>query len=368
MLRRRDLRAIGGPELRGGAPTSEHSECVSLPFRRSYGPRLLVATIDGRGTPNVIPLGSAWRLTVTSIQGRLMIASLWLRRNKKFYADPKSMRDHLSVHQDPRRARPPGWLTRRFGVERVDIDGHPTFTITPRSAVPGALHVFHMHGGGFVESPEPHHWRFAARIAERLGCRYTMPMYPLAPQHAHPEITGMVESAYTRVMTTTPPNRRLVFGDSAGGTLALTLTRHLRERGQDQPAAIALFSPWIDLATDDPDSLRIDPVDPELGVIGLRQAGHWYAAGRALYDPDISPAFADIAGSPPISVFIGHRDILLPDARRIAELGQRAGVRVDLHEYRGMFHNWIMKNIPEASDAIEQLLAFVHDATHGTGS
>lgn len=92
----------------------------------------------------------------------------------------------------------------------------------------------------------------------------------------------MVEEAYRQSMSHTDPQDRVILGDSAGGTLALTLIRHLRERGlaREQPARIAVFSPWIDLATDDPMSWRIDPIDPELGVTGLRQAGHWFAGSR----------------------------------------------------------------------------------------
>ncbi len=132
------------------------------------------------------------------------------------------------------------------------------------------------------------------------------------------------------------------------------------------PRALALFSPWIDLATDDPLSRAIDDRDPELGVTGLQQAGRWYAGDRAIDDPEISPAFADLTGLSPIVVFTGDRDILLPDARRIEELGEKAGVPVELHEYRGMFHNWIMKNIPEARRATDELVRFLDTVEKGT--
>lgn len=94
----------------------------------------------------------------------------------------------------------------------------------------------------------------------------------------------------------------------------------------------------------------------------MQQAGRWYAAGRALDDPHISPAFADLTGIAPTIVFIGHRDILLPDARRIEQLGAAAGVPVELHEYRGMPHNWIMKKIPEGRRAVDELVRFLRGA------
>ncbi|OXR45770.1 Monoterpene epsilon-lactone hydrolase [Nocardia cerradoensis] len=101
-------------------------------------------------------------------------------------------------------------------------------------------------------------------------------------------------------------------------------------------------------------------------MTGLKQAGRWYAAGRALDDPEISPAFADLTGLAPAIVFIGLRDILLPDARRVRELGAAAGVPVELHEYPGMPHNWIMKKIPEARRATDELVVFLHTAAAQT--
>lgn len=297
---------------------------------------------------------------MTSLRARALIAWMRLRRNDRFYAEPSVMRNRLPEHQRPSRSHPPRRMLDTHSVTGRTIGDRRVYTITPLDGPTSPQHVFHIHGGGFVEAPEHHHWRFAGEIVDRLGCTYTMPMYPLAPENDHDTIVPVVERAYEQCLGDTAPGNRIVFGDSAGGTLALTLARHLRERGEPQPAALALFSPWIDLATDDELSLVLDDRDPELGVSALKQAGRWYAGARALDDPEISPAFADLTGLPPIAVFIGHRDILLPDARRVRELGDAAGVPVELHEYPGMVHNWIMKTIPEAGRAIDQLEEFLN--------
>lgn len=36
-----------------------------------------------------------------------------------------------------------------------------------------------------------------------------------------------------------------------------------------------------------------------------------------------------------------------------------SGVRVDFHQYDGMFHNWLMQPIPEGARARTQLARFV---------
>lgn len=303
---------------------------------------------------------------MTSLGARLLAARMRLRHNDYFYADPAAMRAGIGRHQAPERSRPPRKLLATCDVAERMVEGHSVYTATPKCGPSSGLHIVHLHGGGFVEAPESHHWRFARTLVQRLGCTYTLPMYPLVPEHDHSVIVPWVERVYADLTADVAPGDRIVFGDSAGGTLALSLARHLRERGQPQPGALALFSPWIDLATDDRLSLAIDDTDPELGVTGLKQAGAWYAAGRALDDPEISPAFADLRGLAPCVVFIGHRDILLPDARRIQELGAAAGVPVELHEYPAMVHNWIMKNIPEARQATDELVRFLCTATTRT--
>ncbi|MGZ8177842.1 alpha/beta hydrolase fold domain-containing protein [Williamsia sp. SKLECPSW1] len=296
----------------------------------------------------------------------MLIAQIRLRRRKRFYASAATMREQLPQHQDASRARPPRSLRRHLRVDETDVEGFPCFTLTPRSGVRTDLHIVHFHGGGFVESPESHHWHFARRIVDALGCRYTLPMYPLAPSHDHRRIVPFALAGYEQITRDTPAHARVLFGDSAGGSMALTIAQDLRDHDRPQPACIALFSPWLNLATDDPESILIDPTDPELGIEGLRQAGRWYAADKPLDDPYLSPAHADLDGLAPIAVFVGTRDILMPDATMLRRDAAVAGVPLDLHIHGGMFHNWIMKRIPEARTATRQLLDFLDGHRVGT--
>jgi acetyl esterase/lipase len=69
--------------------------------------------------------------------------------------------------------------------------------------------------------------------------------------------------------------------------------------------------------------------------------------------------YADFTGFPPTAVFTGTRDILNPDARRMRDTAIGSGVRVDFHEYDGMFHDWIMQPAPEGARARRQLAQFL---------
>ncbi|WP_243770218.1 alpha/beta hydrolase fold domain-containing protein [Amycolatopsis acidicola] len=190
-----------------------------------------------------------------------------------------------------------------------------------------------VHGGGFVEEIEPHHWRYAAELADRLGCTVTLPLYPLVPRYSHTTILPMVQATYD----------------------ALAIAQRLRERGEPQPERILLISPWLDVLVDDPMSVLLDDYDPMLGITGLREAGRTYSEGADPHDPLISPLYAELSGLGPFSLFIGARDVLLPDARRFAQHATEAGIDIDYRERRAMFHNWVMEKIPEGREELDHL-------------
>lgn len=291
------------------------------------------------------------------------MASLRARRSKKFYADPGTMRDRLAVHQDPRRTRPPRAVRRRVDIDVVEVDDRPCYILRPKpGSTRTAVSVMHLHGGGFVEQPERHHWNFAGRIVDRTGAAVIMPMYPLAPDHDHTVTQAFVLRCYDTLLADIPPGSRVVVGDSAGAALASTLTRTLLDRGDPPPGSIVMSSPWLNLAVDHPMSSKIEPDDPELGIPGLRQAAHWYCGGLTTHHAAVDPLAEPLRGFPPITVFTATRDLLLPDALTLQSKAATEGVALSLHEAPGLFHNWIMQPIPEAAGALD----IIADVVRGT--
>ncbi|GAA1093796.1 alpha/beta hydrolase [Pseudonocardia alni] len=294
-----------------------------------------------------------------SARARAAVALMRRRRTSAFYDDPATMRALLAAHQDPTYTRPPSWIRATTRVRHSRLDGRDCWTLQPPRGPHTDLHVLHLHGGGFVEQPGAHHWNFARWLIARLGATVTLPMYPLAPAADHRDIWPFAQHAYEKFLAGHRPEDRIVLGDSCGGGLALALAQRLRDRGEPVPSRIGLFSPWLDLAVGDPLSARIAPDDPVLGIDGLRQAGRWYAAGAELDDPEISPVDADLRGLGRIAAFVGTRDLLLADARRLQRDAEQVGQEIELHEYPGMYHNWIMHPLQEARVARGHLLDFL---------
>ena len=91
-----------------------------------------------------------------------------------------------------------------------------------------------------------------------------------------------------------------------------------------------------------------------------------WAAAYAGSDPDagspgLSPLFADLSGLPPLHVEVGTAEVLLDDARRLAERARAAGVDVTLFEGEDLIHVWhfFAGAVPEADDGITRVARFI---------
>ena len=93
------------------------------------------------------------------------------------------------------------------------------------------------------------------------------------------------------------------------------------------------------------------PRDPWLGREGTRVHIDLWRDGLPLDDPLVSPIAADLAGLGPISLYVGTRDILWPDARVLAARAREAGVELDLHEQEGLVHVYPLTPSPEGRAA-----------------
>ena len=85
---------------------------------------------------------------------------------------------------------------------------------------------------------------FASWIAAVPGADVYLPDYRLAPEHPQPAPTDDAFAAYRAVLELGhDPHRTAVIGDSAGGGIAVSTVRSLREMGLPDPAALVLISP-----------------------------------------------------------------------------------------------------------------------------
>lgn len=285
----------------------------------------------------------------------MRLTTLLLRAQPKPLADAQTYRHTKRQRTYPRPAPIPDSLQLRAFIREEEVDGQVVYTLKPKEGR-SDWHLIYTHGGVFVEALISPHWYIIEQLILQTGATVTVPLYPLTPEHTYREAFGFLTRVYQQVLATTPAEKVVLCGDSAGGNLALTQALHFRDLGLPLPGRLLLFSPWLDLALSNPDIAAIEPHDPMLARPGPREAAGWWAGGDDLSLPLLSPLYADLRGLPPVEVFQGTLDILWPDTQRLAQQVQAAGGTLRLHPSPGAFHVFMAATYtPEAQDVFRQI-------------
>ncbi|HEX5171877.1 MAG TPA: alpha/beta hydrolase [Cyclobacteriaceae bacterium] len=245
-----------------------------------------------------------------------------------------------------------------YNVDTYQINHCNVFTIKPKYKTSKG-HILYLHGGAFVSSFINFHWSFLGDIIDKTDCTITAPDYPLAPTYTYKDVLQMVTALYKKLLSTVGSENLIISGDSAGGGIALALAQKLKVENIAQPNHIILLSPWLDLTLSNPEISKIGPADPFIGIKGLQLAANAYAGGDDLNNYLLSPINGSLDGLGKISVFVGTKEILVADTRKLKKLMEAKGVQIDYHEYKDMFHAWMFLSFPESRQAkveIEQLI------------
>ncbi|MEH0468199.1 alpha/beta hydrolase [Streptomyces sp. B21-097] len=246
------------------------------------------------------------------------------------------------------------------GVRLTDevIAGVPVLRASSGARARGT--VLYLHGGAYMAG--------SARdgVAEAHLCAGNGPdlvsvEYRRAPEHPYPAALVDALAVYRELVRAAGPDRLVVVGESAGGGLALVLLQKAREEGLPLPAAVVAVFPWADLSLGGGSSTANIGRDM-LTRSHLLEAAGWYACGRDLRDPGLSPLFGSFTGFPRTYVPVGRHDLLLDDARRLAARMRAEDVHVVLDEWPGTIHGFLRVPSAEGRQCRRRMRAFVHEA------
>jgi acetyl esterase/lipase len=246
-------------------------------------------------------------------------------------------------------------LHRKHQISKREVNGHLVWTIAPKANANGK-HIIYLHGGAYVNSFASQHWGLMSRLVQNLNCTVTAPNYPHAPEYYVHDVFDLLLPLYKELAAATGSANVTLMGDSSGGGISLALAQRLREDGHEQPGHIVLLSPWLDATLSNPEITEFDKVDPFLGTEGLRYGGAAYARDVDPKSYLVSPVYGRLQGLAPISLFIGTRDILFPDCRKLRDQARAEGVEINYREYEGMVHDWMLVPMPEAKQAVREIV------------
>lgn len=202
---------------------------------------------------------------------------------------------------------------------------------------PLASTILYLHGGGYIGTTPMMYSAFAAALVRLTDSEVFIPDYRMAPEFPYP--AGMHDAAdvYRGLLDRgVEADQIIVAGDSGGGGLATSLLRYLRDEGLPRPAALALFSPEVDL--DLSGSSVTENADTDILPWSIPVTP--YLHGLQPGDDRVSAVYADPSPDwfPPTFVCWGEAEMFRDSVRDFAEHLRDNGVIVRAMEERGMFH------------------------------
>jgi epsilon-lactone hydrolase len=243
-------------------------------------------------------------------------------------------------------------------VDYLAVPGRPALWIAPHNATTDRV-LLCLHGGGYISGSRYSHRKLFAHLAKAVGARALVFDYSLAPERIHPVQVDEAVDTYRWLLDQGIAAEHIVFtGDSAGG--GMSITTQLRARAADLPLAAGAmpFSPWIDFEASgstydsnrDKDAFFHRDLVRGLARIFLGPEG-------SPRDPFVNPTYGDLTGLGPIYIQVGGDEVLLDDARVLAEAAEKAGVDVRLDVFPEMQHTFQMAagRAPEADDALQRM-------------
>ena len=243
-----------------------------------------------------------------------------------------------------------------------DLQMPAMMVFPPKVTVEDAV-ILHLHGGAYVSGGMLQCRALISPICAFSGIRAVTFSYHLAPKYPYPAQLNDAYRAYTFLLGSGYPARKIALvGESAGGNLALELALRLRDEGKELPGAIALLSPWVDLAQTGSSYSALADLDATLDAGELmKNAIDFAGCKERLRDLDISPVYADFTGFPPVLIHCGTHEILLSDSEKLEHVMLRDKVDAKLFRWAGMCHVFQAFGFEESKAANRQIGQFIYD-------
>lgn len=252
-------------------------------------------------------------------------------------------------------------LKQDYSLNEVDIKGIKAAWIESLNSIKNKGVIIYLHGGCYIYGNINNYCTIPVQISNTTGLKVLSVNYSLAPENPFPKAIEDVQNIYEYLIEEGYTSDQIVIvGDSAGGGLALATVIKLRDLKADLPAALGLFSPWVDLTLKGDTIETLKDFDNVLSKRQLEGAAKIYAEKQELTNPLISPVFADLKNCPPMMILAGGREILLSDSINLARKATLDNTTVNFIVWDKLDHVFAVDStLPESKEAIEILGKFL---------
>jgi monoterpene epsilon-lactone hydrolase len=235
--------------------------------------------------------------------------------------------------------------------------------VIPKGASDDSI-ILYLHGGGYCVGSINTHRSMASFIAKASKTKMLLIDYRLAPEHPFPAAIEDATMAYKWLLSQGhSPDKIVIAGDSAGGGITISTLLYLRKNKEPMPACAVCMSPWVDMELAGKSQKTKADLDIIIQIEVLKEMVEAYVGDADPKEPLVSPIHADLTGLPPILIQVGTSEVLLDDAKRLAENAKKSGVDVTLDVWENMIHifQYFCFMLPEGQEAIDKVADFIEE-------
>ncbi len=223
--------------------------------------------------------------------------------------------------------------------------------------------LFHIHGGGMTIGNSRSARFMLAHTGVLCGRNTVSVDYRLCPEYAQPAAVEDCAAAYQGLLGEYAPKDIALIGESAGGMLVLALLAYLKQHGLPMPSCACVISGSADPEYNSPSMMENRETEVVV-CLNLREAMHgYYFTDGDLSDPVLNPMNSDISGWPPVYFHACDDEILRDESVRMYEKLRSAGIPTKLTIKEGLFHCYMLNDLPESYEAFQEFADFIKDFT-----
>ena len=219
--------------------------------------------------------------------------------------------------------------------------------------------VIYIHGGSFITNVTNTQLRYVDNIAQDTNAKVYVPIYPLAPTYTYKDTYALLETLYTSLLE--QGKSITIFGDSAGGGIALGFVEELNEKGIQIPDKLVLMSPLLDITGTNEEAYEYEAKDPLVTRYEVIMCGLAWAGDTDVFDYHVSPIYGDITNMPKTLVTVGSNEYLAKDIMKFYGIMRDNKQDIKLLYGDGLFHVFPFYPIPESDEANGMIAAFIRD-------
>ena len=240
-------------------------------------------------------------------------------------------------------------FSKEFEVQSSDIGGFPLLTI--QKSPQTDLHILFFHGGAYISEASPMHRKMIEYLIDQMSCKVTFVDYPLAPQYTAEKVKSVVRAAYLYIAERYASEQICLFGDSAGGGLALALRQLIRDEDIEKiPGKTVCCSPWLDVSMSCSDYSAQAKTEKILTKKILIDAGQKYAGSFSTKDSFVSPIYGKMDHLGELFVSVSKNEIFLPDIRLLkTKINKADGTTLTVLEQADAVHDYVINTRSQAS-------------------